>query len=36
MNRDTLYFRLSVIWLVILASGLAFLCSGKAAVGEPL
>ena len=25
MKRDTLYFRLSVVWLVILASGFAFL-----------
>ena len=25
MKRDTLYFRLSLVWLVILAGGLAFL-----------
>ena len=33
MKRDTLYFRLSVVWLVILAGGLAFICgSGKGAL----
>jgi hypothetical protein len=25
MKRDTLYFQLSVVWLVILAGGLAYL-----------
>ena len=28
MNRPTLYFRLSLIWLVILACGVAFLWFG--------
>ena len=31
MNRTTLYFRLSLIWLVILAGGVAFFGSVKGA-----
>jgi len=34
--KTTLYYRLSLIWLVILAGGFAVLCSGNGASMTPI